>query len=192
MAASCGDLEIAKQTQNEWIFCGRKGKGRRKGNGRENEGHLRHVQSKRNLEFCCNFTLCLVASFPGIKTEQLQELVAELQLVQQSLPLLVEKTFCWFEEFCINAWQRQDFLSLSHAKAKFCEVACFKTWNCRDDHCKFVKTTSSSRQCAANDTHLLQVLQVQGLVLEHHQPQQGARHLQPRHFQQALSWNHQN
>jgi len=94
MAASCGDLEIAKQTQNEWIFCGRKGKGRRKGNGRENEGHLRHVQSKRNLEFCCNFTLCLVASFPGIKTEQLQELVAELQLVQQSLPLLVEKTFC--------------------------------------------------------------------------------------------------
>lgn len=51
MAASCGDLEIAKQTQNEWIFCGRKGKGRQKGNGRENEGHLRHVQSKRNLEF---------------------------------------------------------------------------------------------------------------------------------------------
>lgn len=45
-------------------------------------------------------------------TEQLQELVAELQLVQQSLPLLVEKT------------------------------------------------------------HLLQVLQVQGLVLEHHQPEQ--------------------
>ncbi len=50
---------------------------------------------------------------------------------------------------------------------------------------RFVKTTS--KQCAANDTHLLQVLQVQGLVLEH-QPQQGARHLQPGHFQGS----HQN
>ena len=51
---------------------------------------------------------------------------------------------------------------------------------CQMNIARFVKTTS--KQCAANDTHLLQV---QGLVVEHHQPQQGARHLQPGHFQQG-------
>lgn len=72
------------------------GRGREDGKGMEGKMKDTCDMSNQNetLNFCCNFTLCLVASFPGIKTEQLQELVAELQLVQQSLPLLVEKTFC--------------------------------------------------------------------------------------------------
>jgi len=69
--------------------------------------------------------------------------------------------------FCLYRMQKPNFVRSPASKREIVEMTIVKC----------VKTTSS-RQRAANDTHLLQVLQVQGLVLEHHQPQQGARHLQ--------------